>query len=58
MTIFRDTKTGRLGKMYRVSPPKITGSWLEFHSMYGPKYSHKVNQSDVKTNRFIKVAVR
>lgn len=58
MTIYRDTKTGRLGKMYKVSPPKVLGRWVEFHSMYGPKYTHRVTQLDVNSNRFVQVAIR
>jgi hypothetical protein len=57
MTIFRNKVTGRLYKLYEVSPRCSTGRWFESEDLFTGAI-RKLNASSWKRNDFIPVATR
>jgi hypothetical protein len=57
MTIFRHKITGRLYKLFEVSPRQFTGRWFESEDLFTGTV-RKLNASSWKRNDFIPVATR
>lgn len=57
MTIFRNIKDGELYCLFKVSPPKVTGSWIEAENFF-TKEKRKLNNSSFKQEDFIAIAHR
>lgn len=52
--IYRNIKNNRLYKLFKVSPPMYTGSWLVSEDLI-TKEERKLNQSSWREKDFIKV---